>query len=97
MQLALIEKAKRVFAAGDAGVMLSFPLLSPMGFTAAESGGAHRAGDTRRLRGGGGLCPDGQFHLRRPTMVATATDRMLRMSSTTCSAGPRWGRRDGRG
>lgn len=35
VQLALIEKAKRVFAA-DPGVMLSFPLLSPLGFTAKE-------------------------------------------------------------
>jgi len=35
VQLALIEKAKRVFAA-DASVMLSFPLLAPMGFTPAE-------------------------------------------------------------
>jgi hypothetical protein len=32
VQLALIEKAKRVFAA-DPSIMLSFPLLSPLGFT----------------------------------------------------------------
>jgi hypothetical protein len=35
VQLALIEKAKRVFAAGPE-VMLSFPLLSPIAFTASE-------------------------------------------------------------
>lgn len=35
VQLALIEKAKRVFA-DDPGVMLSFPLLSPLTFTPAE-------------------------------------------------------------
>ncbi len=35
VQLALIEKAKRVFAA-DGSVMLSFPLLEPIGFTADE-------------------------------------------------------------
>jgi hypothetical protein len=35
VQLALIEKAKRVFAI-DQDVMLSFPLLTPLGFTPAE-------------------------------------------------------------
>jgi hypothetical protein len=35
VQLALIEKAKRVFAA-DSGVMLSFPLLAPVSFTPPE-------------------------------------------------------------
>lgn len=35
IQLALIEKAKRVFASG-AEVTLSFPLLSPIAFTASE-------------------------------------------------------------
>jgi len=38
VQLALIEKARRVFAS-DSGVMLSFPLLSPLSFTAAELAG----------------------------------------------------------
>jgi hypothetical protein len=35
VQLALIEKATRVFAT-DAGVILSFPLLTPLSFTSAE-------------------------------------------------------------
>src|SRR5262245_19885989 len=37
VQLALIEKSKRVFAA-DASTFLSFPLLSPLTFTAESLG-----------------------------------------------------------
>lgn len=38
VQLAMIEKAKRVFA-GDPDVMLVFPLLSPLSYTSAELAG----------------------------------------------------------
>lgn len=74
VQLALIEKAKRVFAA-DAGVMLSFPLLSPMGFTAAELGALTAPATPADYAAAGDFARTVNF---LPTdMVATATDRML--------------------
>lgn len=74
VQLALIEKAKRVFAA-DSSVMLSFPLLAPMGFTAAEllaltvpstPADYAAAGDFARI-----------VNFLASDIVATSTERML--------------------
>lgn len=74
VQLALIEKAKRVFAA-DAGVMLSFPLLAPIGFTAAELTALTAPATATDYAAAGDFARSVNF---LPTdMVATATDRML--------------------
>ncbi|MGV8845780.1 LysM peptidoglycan-binding domain-containing protein [Tessaracoccus sp.] len=74
VQLALIEKAKRVFAP-DPGVMLSFPLLAPMGYTVAELTALSAPSTSADYVAAGDFARTVNF---LPTdMVATSTERML--------------------
>lgn len=74
VQLALIEKAKRVFAP-DAGTMLSFPLLSPLTFTPGEIDALSSPDTTADYIAAGDFSRTVNF---LPTdLVATATERML--------------------
>ena len=74
VQLALIEKAKRVFAV-DTSVMLSFPLLAPIGFTAAELAALAAPATAADYAAAGDFARTVNF--LPIDMVATATDRML--------------------
>lgn len=74
VQLALIEKSKRVFGA-DAGVMLSFPLLAPIGFTPAEMAALTAPVTSADYAAAADFARTVNF---LPTdMVATMTERML--------------------
>jgi len=74
VQLALIEKAKRVFAL-DPGVMLSFPLLAPVSFTGPELTALTAPATAVDYAAAGDFARTVNF---LPTdIVASATERML--------------------
>ncbi|MFO1037507.1 MAG: hypothetical protein U1E45_11725 [Geminicoccaceae bacterium] len=74
VQLALIEKAKRVFAL-DPGVMLSFPLLSPVSFTPAELAALAAPATAADYASAADFARIVNFLPR--DMVASASERML--------------------
>lgn len=74
VQLALIEKAKRVFAV-DPSIMLSFPLLSPIGFTEAELAGLASPATPADYAASADFSRAVNFLPR--DIVASASDRML--------------------
>lgn len=74
VQLALIEKAKRVFAP-DASVLLSFPLLAPIGFTAEELEALSAPATAADYAAAGDFARIVNFVAF--DMVATATERKL--------------------
>jgi hypothetical protein len=74
IQLALIEKAKRVFA-DDARVMLSFPLLAPLSFTEAELAALSSPQTPADFAVAADFARAVNFLPR--DMVASATERML--------------------
>jgi hypothetical protein len=74
VQLALIEKAKRVFS-DDAKVMLSFPLLAPLSFTEAELAGLSAPQTPADFTVAADFARAVNFLPR--DMVASSTERML--------------------